>query len=119
MRQHTKEKLKEITFKIFTKEDMSISYYYEDEGEGYKHLKGKYKKMYFGCTGNQNSFECSAASEGKYKLPYSKYTFEIIGLEFEPEVVIIDGKKSKCKYDPERKTLIVKSSKMLTKIKIA
>jgi len=119
VRQHTKEKLNEITFKIFTSDDMSIGYYYEDAGEGYKHLKDKYKKIHFEFTGRSQAFDCIVASEGKYKLPYKNYKFEIIGLEFEPKVLIIDGKKSKCKYIAETKTLVVQSSKMITKMRVS
>ena len=118
VRQHTKEKLKEITFKIFASEEQSSGYYYEDKGEGYGHLKKKYKKIFFDFSGKEKSFECHIQSEGKHKMPYKTYKYEIIGLEFEPKILIVDGKKSKSKFDPKRKVLTLESSKMISKLRL-
>ena len=119
VRQHTKEKLNEITFKIFTSDDLSIGYHYEDAGEGYKHLKDKYKKLLFEFVGNKEAFDCIVSATGKFKMPYKSYKFEIIGLEFEPKVLIIDGKKSKCTFDADTNTLTVQSTKMISKMRIS
>lgn len=118
VRQHTKEKLKEITFKIFADEQASIAYYYEDKGEGYGYEKKKFKKIYYDFVGKKESFDLKVRTKGKYKLPYKKYKYEIIGLEFEPNVLLIDGKKSACEYDPERKVLRIKSNQMVSKMRI-
>jgi len=118
VRQHTKEALKEITFKIFTHPETCTSYYYEDKGEGYNYKKDGFKKMHFEFTGNLASFDLAVKSEGKFKMPYDTYKFEIIGLEFEPSALIMDGKQSKCEFDARRKTLKVQSSKMISKMRI-
>jgi alpha-glucosidase len=118
VRQHTKESLTDITFKIFTSEDSSIAYHYEDKGEGYGYAKKKYLKLYFDFIGKQNRFDCNIKSKGKYKMPYNEYKFEIIGLEFEPKVLLIDGKKSVSQYDAEKKVLYIKSDKMISKMRV-
>jgi len=118
VRQHTKETAKEITFKIFTHPETKTAYYYEDKGEGYKYKKQKFKKLHFEFTGNITSFECNVIAEGKYKMPYDTYKFEIIGLEFEPSALIMDGLQSKCSYSANTKTLKVQSSKMISKMRI-
>ncbi len=118
VRQHTKEKLTEITFKIFADEEAAVGYHYEDKGEGYDYKDKKYKKLLFEFVGKEKSFDCKVKSSGKYKLPYKKYKYEIIGIEFKPTVLLIDGQKSSCKYDEETKVLRISSKKMISKMRI-
>jgi len=81
-------------------------------------VKKKFKRLYFDFIGKQERFDCNIKSKGKYNMPYKEYNFEIIGLEFEPSVLLIDGKKSACTYDAEKKVLHIKSKKMISKMRI-
>ncbi len=70
--------------------ESGAGYLYEDQGEGYAHLRGVFKKRFFTTEGRAGSCTVVQTVAGTWEVPYEKIQIQVIGLPFAPDVVRVD-----------------------------
>ncbi len=92
VRQHTKEKVNQLQFRIFLDEGNFDSWYYEDKGEGYDYLADEYKEIQFEFNATKKKIVGTSKSFGLYKMPYKNYFYQLYGVPEKMIKISIDGK---------------------------
>ena len=93
--QYTRERDPELLeLNVYYGPQVSESYLYEDQGEGFTHNEGNYRLSTFRFESNpqENKAQLTADREGTFVPAYDTVKINLIGLPFEPEDIEADGR---------------------------
>ncbi|PAU94559.1 hypothetical protein CK503_07125 [Aliifodinibius salipaludis] len=96
--QYTRERDPELLeLNVYYGTQVSESYLYEDQGEGFTHNEGNYRLTTFHFESNpqENTVQLTANRNGSFVPEYQTVKINLIGLPFVPETITIDGQPVK------------------------
>ncbi|MCZ2102034.1 MAG: glycoside hydrolase family 31 protein [Chitinophagales bacterium] len=83
-----------LTLHVYYGGEETLSYLYEDAGDGYEYSKGIYNRKEFKTRVTADSFRVSLKVSGHFEAAYKRYNVVIHGLPMELKSVFINEKKA-------------------------
>lgn len=109
--QYTKEKkVEELTLKVYFTQETHNSMLYEDNGEGYEHLGGKYSLRQYKVTQRKGIFHIEQYKEGNLTSEYKSIKIELYGFPDRPKKIIVDNSNLAYKFKKNYIQFVVPSN---------
>ncbi len=94
IRQSTQDAIKELTLYAYYKNGMETSWFYEDEGEGYRHqTESWFSLLEMKTEGEPDYFSLKLIKTGLRTYPYNKITVIAVGLPYYVRSCKVDGQE--------------------------
>jgi len=90
-RQHTGEKIEELTLYVYYKNGLETSHLYEDAGEGYDYTTGEFCLKIFETEGQNGTFTLRQRTEGEFIPGYEKVKIYLVGFPTFVKRCAVDG----------------------------